>query len=182
MRIGVDISQIVHEGTGVGHYVRNLIKALVRIDQTNEYILFGASLRKRTAFQEYFDHIRSLNPRVRLITVPIAPTMLEFLWNTLHIMPVEWLIGPVDVYWSSDWTQPPIAQAKGVTTVHDVSFLRYPETFAKTIIDVQKRRFAWVKRQCQAILCDSEATKKDVVELLGIPVNKLHTVYPGISE
>lgn len=179
MRIGIDISQIVHEGTGVGHYVRNLVKALVRIDKTNEYILLGASLRKRTVFQEYFDQIRSLNPRVRLITLPVPPTVLEFLWNKLHVIPVEWLIGPVDVFWSSDWTQPPFRRAKGVTTVHDVSFLRYPETFAQTIIDVQKRRFARVKRECKAVLCDSEATKKDVIDLLGISENKLYTVYPG---
>lgn len=179
MKIGIDISQIVHEGTGVGGYVINLVKALLTIDQWNEYVLFGSSLRKLSRFTAYFEEVRVLNPRVRLVTVPIPPTILEFLWNTLHIVPVEWLIGPVDIFWSSDWSQPPLRGTKGVTTVHDVSFLRYPETFAQTIIDVQKRRLAWVKQECQAILCDSEATKGDVVELVGIQKDKLQVVYPG---
>lgn len=179
MRIGVDISQIVHEGTGVAQYVRKLVKALLELDSVNEYILFGASLRKQESFRAYFRQVRGFNPRVRLVTVPIPPTILEFLWNTLHIVPVEWFTGPVDVFWSSDWTQPPLSKAHGVSTIHDVSFLRYPETFAESIVDVQKRRLSWVKRECHAVFCDSEATKKDVIELLGIPANTLHTVYPA---
>ncbi len=193
MKIGIDISQIVHEGTGVGQYVRELVKALVRTDGTHEYVLFGASLRKRHIFYEYVSLLtrdsrnqssldsgnRPLSKRVKLVMIPIPPTILEFLWNRLHIVPIEWFVGSVDVFWSSDWTQPPLAQAKGITTVHDVSFLRFPKTFAKMIIDVQKRRLALVKQECQAILCDSEATKKDVVELLHLPESKLHVVYPG---
>lgn len=179
MRIGIDISQIVHEGTGVGAYVRNIVRELLRIDQKNEYVLFGASLRKLSHFTAYFEEVRSVNSRVRLVAVPIPPTILELLWNTLHILPVEWLIGPVDVFWSSDWTQPPLLRAKGITTVHDVSFLRYPETFVKSIIAVQKRRLTWVKRECKAVFCDSEATKRDVMELVGIQKNKLQVVYPG---
>ena len=179
MKIGIDISQIVHEGTGVSTYVRSLVKAVIEKDHDNEYILFGASLRKLSGFVEYFNEVHALNKRVRLVTVPIPPTILEFIWNTLHIVPVEWFTGPIDVFWSSDWTQPPLARAKGVTTVHDVSFLRYPKTFAKKIIDVQKRRLARVKQECKAILCDSEATKKDVASLVGIAQNKLQVVYPG---
>ncbi len=179
MRIGIDISQIVHEGTGVGAYVRNIVRELLRIDQKNKYILFGASFRKLSRFTEYFEEVRAINPRVRLVAVPIPPTILEFIWNTLHIIPVEWLVGPVDVFWSSDWAQPPLMRAKGITTIHDVSFMRYPETFVKSIIDVQKMRLTRVKRECKAVFCDSEATKRDVMELVGIQKNKLLVVYPG---
>lgn len=179
MRIGIDISQIVHEGTGVGAYVRSIVRELLRIDKKNEYVLFGASFRKLSHFTAYFEEVRAVGARARLVTVPIPPTILEFLWNTLHIVPVEWFVGSVDVFWSSDWTQPPLGSAKGITTIHDVSFLRYPKTFAKNIINVQKRRLTRVKQECKAVLCDSEATKKDVVDLVGIAQNKLQVVYPG---
>lgn len=179
MRIGIDISQIVHEGTGVGVYVRSIVRELLLIDQKNEYVLFGASLRKLSHFTAYFEEVRAVGARARLVTVPIPPTILEFLWNTLHIVPVEWFTGPVDVFWSSDWIQPPLTRAKGVTTIHDVSIFRFPKTFAKNIIDVQKRRLVRVKQECKAVLCDSEATKKDVVDLVGIEQNKLQVVYPG---
>lgn len=177
MKIGIDISQIVHEGTGVARYVRELTRTLIAQDTDNTYVLFGASLRKRGVFATFFSTLPK--SKVRLVTAPIPPTVLDFLWNVLHIVPIEWFIGDVDVFWSSDWTQPPLAQAKGITTIHDVSFIKFPLEHAQKIRSVHKRRLYWVKKECEKILCDSIATKKDVTELLKISENKLQVVYPG---
>ncbi len=179
MKIGIDISQMVHEGTGVARYVRELTRTLIESDSDNTYVLFGASLRKRYVFHTFVKNLSKHT--VRLVAVPIPPTILDILWNRLHIIPVEWFIGKVDIFWSSDWTQPPIAYAQGITTVHDISFMKFPEEHAKQIRDVHKRRLFWVKKECEKILCDSEATKNDVKELLEIPENKLQVVYPGFS-
>ncbi|MCL4360146.1 glycosyltransferase [Patescibacteria group bacterium] len=181
MRIGIDISQIAFEGTGVARYVRGLVMTLLEYDRGNEYVLFGASLRKRAVFHAYFSTLRRLSPRVSLIVVPIPPTLLDIFWNLLHIVPVEWFIGSVDVFWSSDWTQPPLTRARGVTTIHDVSFLKFPEQFDKRIIAVQKRRLTRAVAVCSAIFCDSEATKRDVQDAFTMVPAKLHVVYPGFS-
>lgn len=176
MKIAIDISQIAHEGTGVSAYVRKMVTALITGDVKNEYVLFGASLRKRHVFSAF---VKSLPRQVRLVFVPIPPTVLELLWNRLHIIPIEWFIGAVDIFWSSDWTQPPLSHARGVTTIHDLSFLRFPETFVHKITDTQKRRLERAKNICQRFFCDSEATKKDAETLLGIDKKKLKVVYPG---
>lgn len=178
MRIGIDISQIAHEGTGVATYVRNMVSELVRQDRANTYVLFAASLRKQQVFREY---VKTLACPVRLVVVPIAPTILDILWNILHIIPVEWFIGSVDVFWSSDWTQPPLARATGVTTIHDLTVLRFPESFANIIVAVQKRRLARATKVCHAFLCDSEATKQDVMKFLHIKESSLRVVYPGFA-
>lgn len=181
MRIGIDISQIVYEGTGVAAYVRSLVTALIKKDKTNTYVLFGASLRKRHVFSEFFASIPHDDNSVKLVIVPLPPTVLDILWNQWGIAPIEWITGQLDVFWSSDWTQPPLDGAMGMTTIHDVSFLRYPETFAKVIVEVQKRRLVRAKKFCQIILCDSEATKKDLIELLDFTKEKLTVVYPGLN-
>lgn len=173
MRIGIDISQIVYEGTGVGNYVRKLVTELLKYDKKNEYVLFGASLRRRKEFYKYFSG-------TNLVVLPIPPTLLEILWNSLHILPVEWFTGKLDIFWSSDWTQPPLIHAKGITTIHDLSFLRYPESFVTKIIDTQKRRLQRAMKVCSAFFCDSEATKKDAIEFLEIPKSKLFVIYPGL--
>jgi hypothetical protein len=177
MRIGIDISQIVHEGTGVATYVRRIVATLVQTYPEHEYILFGASLRKRNLF---FEYLRTLPTRVRLIAVPIPPTLLDVLWNRLHVAPVEWFTGPLDIFWSSDWTQPPLVHARGITTIHDLSILRYPKESFGQIVAIQKRRLQRAKNVCQMFFCDSEATKKDAEELLGIDQAALEVVYPGL--
>lgn len=181
MRIGIDISQIVYEGTGVARYVRRMVEELVNADTKNDYVLFGSSLRKRNIFKEYFDSIHRSGTHVRLVTVPIPQTVLEILWNKLHIVPIEWFIGFVDIFWSSDWTQPPLKKAIGITTIHDVSYLRYPESFDKKIFNVQNRRLHRVKEDCSMILCDSIATQSDVMQFLKIPKEKTKVIYPGFS-
>jgi hypothetical protein len=181
MRIGIDISQIVHGETGVGNYVKNLVRILVASDKVNTYILFGSSLRKREIFTSFYRSLSADPARVILKTWFIPPTILDILWNSLHIIPVEWIIGRVDVFWSSDWTQPPLKSARGVTTIHDVSILRYPRSFHKTILAVQKRRLKRVKQECDIVLCDSEATKKDVVDFLHIDQSRTRVVYPGFT-
>ncbi len=174
MKIGIDISQIVYEGTGVAKYVRRMVDTLLAIDKKNEYVLFGASLRRQGEFAKF------VGGRAKLVAIPVPPTLLSFLWNTLHIIPVERFVGSVDVFWSSDWTQPPLARAKGVTTIHDLTPLLFPNDMDKKIVETHKRRFKWLKKECSAVFCDSEATKKDVIKLLGIPKERLHVMYPGL--
>lgn len=181
MKIGIDISQVVYEGTGVATYVCRMVEALLSVDNHNAYVLFGSSLRKRSKLNEFAIRLKKIYPNVSFVFLPFPSWLLDVLWNRLHIIPIEWIIGNVDVFWSSDWTQPPLARAYGMTTIHDVSFLRFPETFAQTIIDVQKRRLAWAKRECKAILCDSEATKMDTIEFYNVNPRILHVVYPGIA-
>lgn len=192
MRIAIDISQIVYEGTGVSTYVRKLVTSLVKQDSENEYVFFGASLRRRNVFTSFVSSLNVTATHVRLVTVPIPPTLLDVVWNRWHIIPVEWFVGPVDIFWSSDWTQPPLLRAKGVTTIHDLSIFRYPEEshnttevdysrgrLAANIVATQKQRLTRAAKVCQAFFCDSEATKRDAKELLGIAGDKLKVVYPG---
>lgn len=178
MRIGIDISQICYEGTGVARYVRELVTSLVEKGSSHNFVLFGSSLRKGNVIRSFY---KSLNtyPNVSLTYIPLPPTVLEFLWNTLHIVPVEWFTGPIDVFWSSDWTQPPLEHSVGVTTIFDMITYRFPQEMDKKIVAVQRRRLSRVTEECSAIFCDSKATAEDVHTLLNIPKEKLSVVYPG---
>jgi hypothetical protein len=89
------------------------------------------------------------------------------------------LIGKVDIFISSDWTQPP-SNARKATILYDLIVYKYPEETADKIIQVQKRKLDWVKKECDMIFCISEATKKDAIEVLGIEEKRLAVVYPGI--
>lgn len=179
MRIGIDISQIVYEGTGVGRYVRELVKAILERDKKNTYVLFASSLRKRDVFYAYCNSLSFDTKRVALAVFPFPPTLLDFMWNILRLFPIEWFIGDVDIFWSSDWTQPPLAKARGITTIHDLAVFHFPRSFNKKILTVQRRRLARAKKECTTFLCDSEATKRDVIDLMHIDGSKIHVVYPG---
>src|SRR5438105_1222714 len=113
MKIGIDISQIVYKGTGVANYTQELVKALLTNDSTNEYTLFGSSLRQKNVLEKFSN---SLKQKYHKSFVSFPPSFLEILWNSLHVLPIEQFTGKLDVFHSSDWTQPP-SSAKKVTTI-----------------------------------------------------------------
>lgn len=161
MKIGIDISQIVYQ-TGVSVYTENLVEGLSKIDEDNEYKLFAGSLRRRRDIQKFLKRLNNKN--FRAVVYPLPPTFLDFLWNKLHVFEIDNLIGEVDIFHSSDWTQPP-SRSKKVTTIHDLTPILYPKWSLPKIIDTQKRRLSWVKNDVDCIIVPTEFTKKDLVQL-----------------
>lgn len=176
MRIGIDISQVVY-GTGVSRYTKNLVENLVSLYPGNQYALFSSSLRNNV---KDFLKIKT-NKTVVLKQYKFPPTFLQVLWNRLHVLDIERFIGKVDVYHTSDWLEPP-ANTRKITTVHDVSFLRFPKAFPKKIISNHKRKLSWVKKESDLILADSNATKNDLVNLLNFNADKIEVVYLGVEK
>lgn len=179
MKIAIDISQIVYEGTGVARYTRELVRHLVQIDKSNQYLLFAGTWRKKNILEDYVRELREMD-HVRIKILPIPQTVGTFLWNRLHVIPIEQFVGSIDILHSSDWIQPP-TRAKRVTTLHDLVVLKFPETSHKRIVSNQLKRLHWVQKECDAIISDSQATADDAAEYLHIPKEKLHVAYPGID-
>lgn len=180
MKIGIDVSQVVYEGTGVGRYVQELIPAVIRLFPDDQFVLFGSSLRQQQKLREFMIRTEKKYSNVSSLIVPLPLSLLDILWNKFHILPITWFTGPLDIFWSSDWTQPPLGHVKGITTIHDVSFFRYPESFHKKIVEVHKRRLYWAQKECSHFLCDSEVTKKDVGVYAHIQAGRCSVVYPGV--
>jgi len=176
MTIGIDVSQLIYRHTGVANYLKYLVKALVSKDAENNYVLFYSSLRGKLNLD---DLPQSAN--VRVVKSFLPPTALDFLWNKLHILPIETFTGSIDVFLSSDWTEPPVRKAKKITILYDLVVYKYPEELTPLIVQTQKKKLEWVKKESLAILCISEATKRDAHELLGIARERLHVIYPGFT-
>lgn len=173
MKIGIDISQTAYEKTGTGNFVKNLIEALLRIDSKNEYILFFSSLRGTMPYIK-------INSKTTIKKFRLPPSVLSFVWNKLHIMPIENFIGNVDVFITSDWTEPPTKKAKKASIIYDLIVYLYPKETHKKIIKTQRMKLKWLKKEEDVVFCISESSKNDASEILGIPKEKLKVIYPGI--
>jgi len=181
MKIGIDISQMAYERTGVANFTKNLVENLLKIDRENEYVLFYSSLRKKFRISnfEFLNKSQTRNPKFKIRIFRYPPTFLDILWNRLHICPIEWFIGDVDVFVTSDWTEPPSLRAKKVTILYDLIVYKRPQETDRKIVAVQKRKLEWVKRESTKVICISQSTKKNAREILGISEDRLRVVYPG---
>lgn len=168
IKVGFDISQLAHNG-GVATYTANLAAKLAEFTDL-EMVYFYSSLRR-----PYQGSLRN----VKKFKLP--PTFFELLFNKLHNVPIERFLGPVDVFHSSDWVQPP-SKARKVTTFHDLVPLKHPELSHPKIVEVNRRRLEVVKKEVDMVIAVSEATRKDLIEVSGLPDKKITVIYEGVGE
>ena len=176
MRIGIDVSQIAYGNTGVANYLSNLVREMVKNDE-HEFVLFFSSLRRDLPI-EFEDEIKRTNVRIKKFKLP--PTVLDLLWNNLHIILIESFIGDIDVFMTSDWAEPPVRKAKKATIIYDLIVYRYPDETDQKIVSVQKKKLEWVKKESDIVFCISESTRRDIVEILGLDPRKVKVIYPGL--
>lgn len=170
MRVAIDVSPIIY-GTGVSNYRHNLVKNLIKYVPENEYLLYGGSLRR---YKELEEKIKSYGTSDFKI-FPIPPRLADILWNKLHILPIEKLIGECDLIHTSDWSEPP-SRINKVTTIHDLVPLVLPKFTPKIIVDTHKQRLKWVEKESRIIIAPSIATKVDMIKL-GFDENRIRVIY-----
>jgi glycosyltransferase involved in cell wall biosynthesis len=87
-----------------------------------------------------------------------------------------------DVYFGPNYFGLFAPTTKTVITIHDLAYMRFPEViYWFTRRRLRKRLHADALR-ADAIFADSVATRADVLELLRMPEDKVHVVYPGVGE
>jgi glycosyltransferase involved in cell wall biosynthesis len=175
MKIAIDISQVIY-GTGVSVYTKNLVSTLIKLYPEDEFVLFGGSFRRQGELKSFIKKVGGI-PKI----FPFPPKLLDFVWNALHIIPIEYFIGKVDIIHTSDWTEPPSKIPK-VTTVHDLVPFIYPETTTDEIRRAHKKRLVWVMRESKAIIAVSRSTKEDLISILKIPEEKIIVIPEGVEE
>jgi len=175
MTIGVDVSQLAYRNTGVANYLKNLVHELVIEGNDVKFIFFFSSLRGQLDAADL-----PKGPNITLKKFPFPPALLALIWNMLHILPIDMLIGKVDLFLTSDWTEPPLRSGKKATILYDLIVYKNPNESADLIVQNQKRKLQWVKKESDLVFCISEATKNDAQEVLGIHPDKMKVIYPGI--
>jgi glycosyltransferase involved in cell wall biosynthesis len=88
----------------------------------------------------------------------------------------------VDIFHSPDFVLPPVRRAKTLVTVHDLSFIRYPQCADANLRAYLNKVVPRSVYRADLVLADSQSTKDDLVELLGVDASRIEVVYPGVEE
>ena len=172
-RIGIDYTSAVRQHAGIGRYTRGLIGALAEVDRTREYVLFSAGPdARRCAWPDNFS----------LRSVPLSDRHMAILWQRLRLpLPVELVTGRIDLFHSPDFVLPPVWRARTALTVHDLSFLRLPECSSPPLLAYLMGAVPRSVARADVLLADSESTRRDLIELLRVPEDRVFVVYAGVE-
>ncbi len=187
MRVGIDYTAAVRQGGGIGRYTRELIAALLRLESAHRYTLFAATGGiPRAHRRREMDGLRIGDEQpatsIQFRTLPLSDDWLARLWQRLRLpIPVEVITGALDIFYSPDFVLPPtLPRTRTLLTVHDLSFLRYPDAFVPALRGYLARVVPRSIARADLVLADSEATRTDLITLLDVPPEKVQVLYSGI--
>lgn len=175
MRVCLDIQPAVAQRAGIGRYVRALAERLGRFADADELTLFHFDFRRRGL------DFPAPGARVRACAW-LPGRLVQSAWKRFGAPPYDWFAGRADLYHFPNFIRPPLTRGRSVVTIHDLSFIRFPEAAEPRNLAYLTTRIAETVRRADAIITDSATIAAEIVEHFRLPPNRVFPVRLGIEE
>ncbi len=179
MRVILNVDAIQPPLTGIGHYALQLARGLRRHPVVSELRCFAADGWRADPEQA--------------LRVPPAPgrignripfkTLAEHLHHFISSQRFRWRTrGFHDaVLHTPNYILMPFPGA-AVATVHDLSYLHYPQHHPRERIAFMERQMPRTLAQAALIITDSDFVRRELIEQLGVAATRIRTVPLGVED
>jgi glycosyltransferase involved in cell wall biosynthesis len=167
MRVAVDARELLGQPTGVGRYLREILRAWNDLPgaAAHEYLLCSPA--------PLDDH---LLPNLKVTVRTAAPN--GTLWEQA-VLPT--MIADAHVLFAPGYTGPLRSRVPMVLTIHDVSFAAHPEWFGWR--EGLRRRMVTrlSARRAAKVITVSDFSKREIVRHLHVEAPKVEVIYSGLT-
>ena len=182
MHIGINaqllsFSQSYRNG-GVSRYIRFLLTELAKHPGEHSYTIFVNG-------QNVIDQLGAFHPSITYVAAPWSESQpaARVAWEQFTL-PTEIRKRAIDVLHSPvnvlpEWVPQSCAT---VVTLHDLAFLRFPSVFTRAKRLYHRTFTVRSMQRATELITVSDSTQHDAHELVGIPYERMHTVYTCIDE
>jgi glycosyltransferase involved in cell wall biosynthesis len=166
MHIGIDARLTHYRRGGISTYITRLIAALESLDTANCYAVLH-SRKAHTRLAQRFRHVPMWTPpHHRLERYALSAELLRLQLDVLH---------------TTDFIPPLRGARHHVITIHDLTFLHYPDFLTAESRRYYNRQIAWAARRADHILTISQSSRRDIITMLDVPPDKVTVHLPGID-
>jgi glycosyltransferase involved in cell wall biosynthesis len=179
MHIAINAHLLAHTRSfrraGISHYVEQVLIQLGQIDRSNRYSVYTTRGLDQCAlglpdnFRVIPSRFPTINPRVR---IP---------WEQL-LAPLLLRRSGADLFHGVHSVVPLTCPVPSVVTVHDLAFIRFPQTFRaynRIYLDLATRLSV---RRAARVLVVSEHTRREVIGLLGVAPERVVVTPNAVRE
>lgn len=170
MRVGINaIFLVAGKGGGIERYLRNLIKALQKLDHENRYIIFTnkdntGTFDLKENFKEYFSPVSA---RFR---------PMKILWEQF-LLPFQVKAAGIDVLFSPGNVSPLFVSCPSVVVIHDlIPFVR-PDNFNKIELGALRLLLYLTAKMASGIITVSRSSKRGIIDRFRISSDKIFVIY-----
>ena len=164
----------IDEYDGAGVYIRQLVDALLRLDHTNQYVLFYADERQRGRYASL--------PNVREVVVRVPGKLL---WDQVAV-PIAARREAIDVLFHHKFSIPLLAPCPTIVQQRGTEYWTFPEYYP-TLGDRINRLYNVLTipifcRRARRVLTNSDSLAAELERLAGVPREKMATIYAAADE
>lgn len=179
MNIAIDIRTLMDKNfSGISIYTYNLLFKLVELDKENNYFLYYNSFKKV--------NFPKLPERVKIYSTHYPNKIFNYILQKIFKYPkLDKIEKDIDVFWSPHFNFYTLSpKVKKVLTVHDISFVNYPEFFSR-------RKNFWHKSlnikkkilEADKVITVSDNTKLDILNTFkNVKEDKVKRIYSGLED
>lgn len=166
MRLGIHGWRLCAERTGVGRYLRNVVREW-RVDDTHRF----TDIRLYTPRPLDADDESSIDPSLSRVVLPSPSRML--VWENLHLGPRT----ADDVLFCPSFSRPLVTRARTVVATHDMVYRVQPQLFPASSRGFYRLLYEWSDRHATLIVTDAEAVKEEIIHFCRVPADRVRVTY-----
>lgn len=182
MNIAIDVRPICSQLSGIGRYTSELVTAIHAEKSEHTFFLYGCrGTRQFTPITNNMDEAR-----LKEVFGLTSGFRVPFPFRKINRVTSEFVAKQrrkprIDAFLWTDYLGEFSPDYKSLITIHDMSHHYYPQhVFPGHEVDLQESLQIHAIR-ADLILCMSENTKRDVVNILQVPEEKVWVTYNGVS-
>jgi glycosyltransferase involved in cell wall biosynthesis len=173
MRVAINAVPLMSTLTGIGYYVRNLSESLLRIGQT-ETLFFNGTNWSQEIHQQMLPAAASRLKRALRNNLPYSYELSRFIQQIAFSQGVKNC--KPDLYHETSFLSyrfdDPI-----VLTVHDLSWIRFPETHPVERVRAMHKFFEPSLARADHIITDANFVKQELIDVFGLDPSKIHPIH-----
>ena len=155
---------------GIGTYVRNLVRAIARLDDENRYLLLVGP-QGAEALADLPPNFQLVSERSRVYSVKELFALSWRLWRL-----------ELDLYHATHYVLPLVLPCKAVVTIHDIIHLLYPEFLPSRLAFFYAQRMIRSSlERSSRVISVSQTTRSDLLRLFEVDGRKIEVVYNGVD-
>lgn len=176
MPIALSTSSLIRPLTGIGQYTLHVAQALANEPDLDMHYFYGYEWADKAEPREV-PHLAFVKKWFkRLVPQPYEvsraiqqnrfssgiPSRKPVLYHETNFLPFEF-DGPI------------------ILTIHDLSYLRYPETHPDLRVRIMNKKLPPAIEKAAHLLADSEFTRQEVIREFGVSADRITTTLLGVS-
>ncbi len=182
LKVLVDSTPVLPRPSGVGFYVKNLVRALQALSSSEA---FDLKLFYQPSFKDWLlpgqspDAIvhrdqaaRRLNYPVRLSAALLGSLARSPQLKSALAAYLDQQLGNPSIIHGTNYIVYPSQRARTILTIYDLTFIRYPD-YADAVAKTYERRVRHCLQWTDLVLTISESSKQDIVEYLAVEPDRV---------